>query len=70
MNYDTLDADHRHSAFSPVCSYCTRLQDIGKHVCEAFPNGIPDEIWKGENDHIKPYNGDMGLLFERRKPRL
>ena len=26
----------------------------GKHICKAFPNGIPDEIFSGRNDHSVP----------------
>jgi len=32
--------------------------------CEAFPNGIPEEILIGEFDHHKPYKGDNGIQFE------
>lgn len=34
-------------------------------VCEAFPNGIPDEIAYGTNKHLKPFPGDNGIRFER-----
>lgn len=34
-------------------------------VCEAFINGIPEEIAYGKNDHIKPYPGDHGIRYER-----
>ncbi len=66
MIYDALDLNHHHRAFSPVCSYCTRLLDIGLHKCGAFPRGIPLEIWAGRNSHVEPYDDDGGLLFERR----
>jgi hypothetical protein len=69
MIYDTLDKDHRHSAFSRICTLCAHRQDIARHTCAAFPDGIPDEIWNGENDHTQPYPGDRGVLFERRKPK-
>ncbi|MDQ1255089.1 MAG: hypothetical protein QG646_4368, partial [Euryarchaeota archaeon] len=33
--------------------------------CNAFPGGIPDEIWRGGNDHTKPCPGDHGIKFEK-----
>jgi hypothetical protein len=35
------------------------------HRCEAFPNGIPDEIKRGRNLHLKPYPGDKGIQYEK-----
>ena len=35
--------------------------------CEAFPNGIPEEILSGEVDHTKPVNGDHGIQFKKRE---
>ena len=32
-------------------------------VCEAFPEGIPDEIAYGDNPHASPYPGDHGRRF-------
>jgi hypothetical protein len=38
--------------------------DSGIHVCDVFPDGIPDEICQGDNNHTKPYPGDNGIHFE------
>jgi hypothetical protein len=32
--------------------------------CDAFPDGIPDEIIESNFDHRRPHPGDHGLLFE------
>ena len=34
-------------------------------VCKAFPNGIPNPIAYGTENHIKPYKGDNGMQFEK-----
>jgi hypothetical protein len=52
--------------YSPVCSLCKHFNaEAEGNICEAFPDGIPDEIWRGNNDHKKPYSGDHGIQFER-----
>jgi hypothetical protein len=51
--------------FSPVCTWCRHLRDSGvDQECDAYPNGIPTAIWKGENDHRAPFPGDGGIQFE------
>jgi hypothetical protein len=37
---------------------------INKLHCDAFPNGIPDDILMGKIDHIDVYDGDNGIQFE------
>ena len=34
--------------------------------CDAFPDGIPKEIFREEMTHKKPYKGDNGIIFEDR----
>lgn len=52
--------------YSPVCNLCTHyhINREEKNTCDAFPDGIPEEIWVGDNDHTKPYEGDHGIQFE------
>jgi hypothetical protein len=58
-----LDTGYRYFV-SQVCWKCKHLQEI--HSCAAFPeeDGIPEEIWNGENDHRQPYPGDQGIQWE------
>jgi len=51
--------------FSPVCTYCTHLTSGPEQKCAAFPDGIPKDIWNGDNKHKKPVPGDHGIQFER-----
>ena len=46
-------------AHSSQCIECLRYK--GEWKCEAFPKGIPRDIYSGEFDHSKPYEGDNGL---------
>lgn len=47
--------------------YCKHLRGIRR--CVAFPKGIPREIFFGERDHLTPYPGDNGIMFERIEPK-
>jgi hypothetical protein len=56
---------------SEICSLCKNYYqdsiDIKNNKignCKAFPKGIPEKIWIGENDHKLPYKGDNGIQFE------
>ncbi len=68
IKYDTLDGDGTFKMFSPVCTPCKHKISAWPRTCKAFSEGIPDEIWLGENDHTKPYPGDHGILYQRRLP--
>jgi hypothetical protein len=50
------------------CIECKRLKITKGVRCEAFPEGIPDEIITGEHDHTEPYPGDNGIRFEPLQP--
>jgi hypothetical protein len=45
------------------CQTCARQDPIYLKRCQAFPNGIPEEIRRGKHDHKTPYPGDGGLLY-------
>lgn len=40
----------------------------GIHIlyCKAFPDGIPDEIANGNNNHKLPFPGDHGIQFKKK----
>jgi hypothetical protein len=46
----------------PVCFACRHL--IYWPYCAAFPDGIPDQVRQGQDDHRKPIEGDRGIQFE------
>jgi len=59
----------------PTCSErrCKHFLGLKRHdgpetedqvICEAFPDGIPDEIAYGDNPHTSPFPGDHGIRFE------
>ena len=61
----TIDKSLALSTYSPVCTTCKYVSDdLAERTCAAFPKGIPDVIWKGENKHIKSFPGDNGIQYE------
>ena len=49
------------------CIHCKHFQkyreDDRKFLCNAFPQGIPDEIVDAKFDHRKPHPNDNGIQF-------
>ena len=45
----------------PMCVSCKRANNSG--TCEAYPDGIPEEIIMNDWDHRVPQPGDHGLQF-------
>src|SRR5688572_10017930 len=54
----------------PICFWCKHFDkeayDFHNKVsCNAFPDGIPVEIFHGTYDHRFSYSGDNGIQFEK-----
>ena len=51
---------------TPLCGNCKRARDLTlkRPPCDAFPDGIPLEIFYEAGDHTKAWDGDNGLRFE------
>jgi len=45
-----------------LCLMCTHYRKDKK--CNAFPEGIPHEIWVLQVFHTKPYPGDNGIKYK------
>ena len=62
----TIDKEFEIPEYSDVCAFCKHLNRRAKRKCAAF-DIIPMEIWKGDNNHKRPYTGDNGIQFEMSK---
>lgn len=61
-----IDKELTKPRYSPICMLCKWLsRDTEEPSCKAFPDGIPDEIWIGQNDHLVPYKGDHNIQFQK-----
>lgn len=57
--------------FSPMCNYCKHYTAMPNSPdCEAFPDGIPNDILDEKPPHTSPYPGDHGMLFEPDMDRI
>ena len=53
--------------FSSQCRDCKHQSAALPRVCNAFPGGIPMEIYLNKVSHKKPYKGDNGIRFEKKE---
>lgn len=67
MPFDKLDdRSARRPLVPPVCFQCAHWHEP-EDTCDAFPDGIPFEIFFGGNKHTKPFKGDRGIRFEAKE---
>jgi hypothetical protein len=54
---------------SPMCLKCEHFHynNLISNTCEAYPQGIPDEILDGKVIHTSSYNGDNGLTYKKKQ---
>lgn len=64
LNPDIIDDSNLDDLYPPVCSWCKNFLSLRDKSCRAFPDGIPADIWHGEDKHQKPFVGDQGIQFE------
>ena len=60
------------SCFKRMCKHFEGIMESngperpGKHICKAFPEGIPDEILSGRNEHSVSMPGQDNIeIYER-----
>ncbi len=51
----------------PNCANYVGVIGRARGICLAYPKGIPVAIWVDGQDHTKPFSGDHGIRFEKRK---
>ena len=52
----------------PICFFCKHFIEGKDYKCQAFPEGIPNEILFGENDHSKPLPEQQNdIVFEAKE---
>ena len=64
-----VDGEVEMLLYSPTCFSCLHWHLNEERTCNAFPRGIPEVIWVGENDHKAPFIGDRGIRFEELTPQ-
>lgn len=52
--------------WTPQCICCQRYH-LGKETCDAYPEGVPREIYRNEVSHKTPYEEDHGLMYVEKR---
>jgi hypothetical protein len=49
----------------PLCLVCRHFHHLPGRTCDAFPEGVPDEVFLRKIEHRQPVPGDHGIQFEK-----
>ena len=62
---DMLYLDDRHEILSIYESQCSHCKNFEKwdYFCDAYPNGIPDELLEGTEKHNEVRNDQVGTTI-------
>ncbi|MDP2334861.1 MAG: cytoplasmic protein [Bacteroidota bacterium] len=64
MGYVLDDRNEVFRVYESICNKCKHF-NIFEFTCLAFPEGIPNEVLAGKNDHSKPFGFQMNdIVFE------
>ena len=47
-----------------ICKHAHVSDESIPTTCDAFPNGIPQQLLSGKVFHLTPYKGDNGIMLE------
>lgn len=52
----------------PICFFCKHFIEGKDYKCQAFPDGIPNDILFDKNDHSKPLPDQKNeIVFEKKE---
>lgn len=61
------DSEFSAPIFSPVCTLCAWMIDLGEKTCRAYPEGVPIDIWVGDTKHDSVRTDQVGdYVYEER----